>query len=108
MDTESASNVITIELPPGLLADLATTSQTIGDALRLAAAIEWYREGRISQGRGAEVAGLTRADFLDALARAKVSACQVDFDELMEEVDLAIPADRRRLTADLAGEGEPA
>ena len=28
---------------------------------RLAAAIEWYREGRISQGQGAEIAGLNRA-----------------------------------------------
>ena len=31
-------------------------------------AIDWYQRGLISQGRGAEIAGVPRADFIDALA----------------------------------------
>ena len=46
--------------------------------MRLAAAIEWYRQGVISQGRGAEIAGIPRADFIDALAERKVDVVQVD------------------------------
>jgi hypothetical protein len=49
--------------------------------MRLAAAIEWYREGRVSQGQGAEIAGLDRVEFLDELLRAKMPACQVTVDE---------------------------
>jgi len=41
----------------------------------------------ISQGKGAEIAGLSRADFLDALFRAKVPACQVTIEELKEELE---------------------
>jgi len=45
--------------------------------------------GLISQGKGAELAGLTRAGFLDALFHAKVPACQVTPEELAEELRLA-------------------
>jgi predicted HTH domain antitoxin len=79
----------TIELPQGVLAPLAPTPEEAARELRLAAAIEFYREGRVSQGQGALIAGLTRAQFLDALFQAKVPACQVTVDELMEEVDRA-------------------
>ena len=41
----------------------------------------------ISQGKGARDCGLSRADFLDALFRAKVPACQVTIDELKEELE---------------------
>ena len=75
-----------------------------GREVRLAAAIEWYREGRVSQGKGAEIAGLSRIDFLDALYRAKVPACQVTVDELMEEVDRAVASRRERIAPDTAGQ----
>jgi predicted HTH domain antitoxin len=50
----------------------------------------------ISQGKGAEIAGLSRADFLDALFRANVPACQVATEELKEELESCF------LTDDLA------
>ena len=52
----------------------------------IAAAIQWYHRELISQGRAAEIAGLSRADFLDALFRARVPACQITVDELKEEL----------------------
>jgi len=67
------------------------------DRQRFAVAIEWYREGRISQGQGALVAKMSRTEFLDELFRAKVPACQVTVDELMEEVDRAVEANRQRI-----------
>ena len=94
----------TIELPGSVLAGFAGTPEAFARELRVAAAIEWYREGRVSQGRGAEIAGLGRAEFLEALARAEVAACQVTADELMEEVDRAVEAHRGRVAADPAGQ----
>jgi predicted HTH domain antitoxin len=41
--------------------------------MRLAASIKWYAQGRISQDKGAEIAGLSRTAFIDALSRAHVS-----------------------------------
>jgi predicted HTH domain antitoxin len=54
--------------------------------MRIAAAVQWYARGVVSQGRAAELAGLTRADFLDELYRRKVSACQVSAEELVDEI----------------------
>ena len=57
--------------------------------VRLAAAIEWYRSGLISQGRAAELAGVPRATFIDELARRKIDVFTVDFEELRAEIGLA-------------------
>ncbi len=100
MSAAEGTSIFTIELPQGVLEPLASTPEAAARELRLAAAIELYREGRISQGQGALIAGLTRAQFLDELFRAKVPACQVTADELIEEVDRAVAAHRQRITAE--------
>jgi predicted HTH domain antitoxin len=78
---------ITIEIPDDLPLAFAASDEELARQFRLAAAIQWYHQGLISQGMGAEIAGLTRADFLDALFRAKVPACQVTIEELKEELE---------------------
>ena len=102
MSVGQAANLITIVLPQDALAPIAESPEAFANEMRLAAAIEWYREGRISQGRAAEIAGRSRIDFLDALFRAKVPACQVTVDELMEEVGRAAKGagDTQRMAAD--------
>jgi predicted HTH domain antitoxin len=105
MNVQHKEQMITIELPREALAPIAETPEAFAKEMRLAAAIEWYREGRISQGRGAESAGLSRIDFLDALFRAKVPACQVTVDELMEEVDRASARYREFLASHSADQG---
>jgi predicted HTH domain antitoxin len=54
--------------------------------MRTAAAVQWYAQGIVSQGKAAELAELTRAEFLDELYRRKVPACQVTPDELADEI----------------------
>ncbi len=85
MSVGRVENPITIELPAEVLASIAETSEAFAKEMRLAAAIEWYREGRVSLGSGAELAGLNRSDFLDALVRAKVPAGRVETDLSNEE-----------------------
>ena len=53
--------------------------------LRLAAAVKWYELKVLSQERAAHVAGLSRAEFLDALGRFRVSPFQYGPDEVWEE-----------------------
>jgi predicted HTH domain antitoxin len=76
---------VTIALPEELLAALHRSPDEIEVEVRLAAAVEWYRRGLISQGRGAEIAGLARADFIDALAERRVDVAQLDPSELPRE-----------------------
>ena len=51
----------------------------------MAAAVKWYEMGIISQEKAAEVAGISRADFIFSLARFVVSPFQYTADE-MEKV----------------------
>ena len=90
---------ITIEVPDDTTLPFADTDEQFARALRLAAAIYWYDRGMISQGKGAEIAGLSRADFLDALFRAKVPACQVTVEELKEEPRIVATPVRRIVNA---------
>ena len=54
---------------------------------RLPAAVQWYREGRISGSQAAQIAGMTRLEFLDELARRKLDVIKVDLDQLREEIE---------------------
>jgi len=79
---------MTIEMPEGALASLHRDPQGFAQELRLAAAVKWYELGLISQGRAAEVAGLSRSEFLEALGRFGVSPFQYGADELLAEAGL--------------------
>jgi predicted HTH domain antitoxin len=54
--------------------------------LTKSAAVKWYETGVVSQSKGAEIAGLSRADFVNALNQFKVSPFQYNADEIVAEV----------------------
>ena len=78
---------VTVEVPDDAFSALRRSPKEFASEMRLAAAIQWYHQGLISQGKAAEIAGLNRADFLEALFRAKIPACQVTLEELKEELE---------------------
>jgi predicted HTH domain antitoxin len=78
---------VTIQLPDELPSALHRSPTELEKDIKLAAAIDWYRRGLISQGRAAEFAGLPRAAFLDALAARKIDVMHVDIEELKQEID---------------------
>jgi predicted HTH domain antitoxin len=78
---------VTVEVPDGAFSALRRSPKEFAREMRIAAAILWYHQGLVSQGKAAEIAGLSRADFLDALFRARVPACQVTVEELKEELE---------------------
>jgi predicted HTH domain antitoxin len=55
--------------------------------LRLAAAVKWYELGVVSQSKAAEIAGLSRRDFIAELTRFKVSPFQYSADEIVREAE---------------------
>jgi predicted HTH domain antitoxin len=63
--------------------------EALGREIRLAAAIHLYGRGLVSHGKGATFAGHSRWEFIQALGRADVPACQTTADELNQEVKRA-------------------
>ncbi|PZN70596.1 MAG: hypothetical protein DM484_28145 [Candidatus Methylumidiphilus alinenensis] len=78
---------VSIELPETVFSALRLSPKDFVNEMRIAAAVQWYAQQQISQGKAAEIAGLSRAAFIDELFRRKVPACQVTIEELREEVD---------------------
>jgi predicted HTH domain antitoxin len=76
---------IAVELPEDVFSALRRTPEAFVSEMRLAAAVKWYELGLLSQGKTAEVAGVSRQEFLESLVRFRVSPFQATPDELMQE-----------------------
>jgi predicted HTH domain antitoxin len=92
---------VTVEVPDDAFSALRRSPAEFAREMRLAAAIQWYHQRLISQGKAAEIAGLGRREFLMELHHAKVEASQVDIEEMKQEVERDLQARRECLTPDL-------
>ena len=75
---------ITFSLDESTLSSVRQDPEAFTRELRVAAAVEWYEMHRISQGRAAEIAGLSRAEFIDTVSRYDVSPFQGTMADLSE------------------------
>lgn len=78
---------VTIELPETVFSALRLAPNEFVKQMRIAAAVQWYAQQQVSQGKAAEIAGLSRGEFLDELFRRKVPAIQVTLEALKKEID---------------------
>ncbi len=76
---------LTIELPRRLFAVFRQEPEEFLVAMRLTAAIQWYETEQLSQAMAADVAGLSRVEFLAALNRFGVTPFQITAGELIRE-----------------------
>ena len=76
-----------LDLPEELFSALRRSPNEFVREMRLAAAIHWYEHGKMSQEKAAQIAGLDRTQFLDALAREGVNVFAVDEDDLKRELE---------------------
>ena len=77
---------VPIEVPEGFAQRLGFDSdQELAADLRVTLAVRLFEEGRISLGRGAQMSGMQKADFMDELSRRKVSIINWDEEEIRRE-----------------------
>jgi len=76
-----------LELPEEAFSALRVTPEEFGREMRFAAAAHWYHQGRISGSKAAQIAGMSRLEFLDELARRKLSVINIGVEDLQREMD---------------------
>ncbi len=75
-----------LDMPEGAFSALRKDPSEFTKELRLAAAVKWYEMGIISQEKAAEIAGLSRSEFIFSLSRFNVSPFQYTVKEMEEEL----------------------
>lgn len=77
---------IEIDLPDEIFLSLKETPEGLSREIRMAAATKLYELGKLSSGRAAELAGVSRVSFLQALARYGVPIFDLTREELEEDL----------------------
>jgi len=54
--------------------------------MKITALVKWYEEGLISQSKAAEIAGISRQEFLKQLYKHNVTPYQISDEDLINEV----------------------
>jgi predicted HTH domain antitoxin len=80
------SVALKMELPDGAFSALHKSPDEFVQEMRLAAAVKWYEMTLISQEKAAEIAGMSRVDFIGALARFTVSPLQYTGADVLNEL----------------------
>jgi predicted HTH domain antitoxin len=80
---------LTFDVPEGALSALRLSPTEFVKEMRVAAALLWYSRGEVSQSKAAEVAGTSRAEFVDELAHRRIPVVQATAGELQHERDQA-------------------
>ncbi len=77
---------LALELPDSTFSALRLSPSEFAREMRIAAAVQWYAEQRVSQEKAAEIAGQSRMEFIEELRRRKVPAIQINAQELDVEI----------------------
>ena len=73
---------IVIDVPEKVLLAEKTDATAFARELRILAAVKLYELGRLSSGRAAELAGMSRVEFLLELGRYKVFPLEAELHDL--------------------------
>ncbi len=82
-------STVQLEIPEEVLISLKETPETIAKELQLLAAVKLFELGKLSSGRAAQLAGISRVQFLLLLGQYQVSPFTLTTDELERDVNNA-------------------
>lgn len=72
--------------PPGFERAVHLTKDELEQHIRLMAALKMFELGKVSSGKAAELAGMSRGEFLEACGRYRVSVFNYPPEEIEREI----------------------
>ncbi len=82
------SHKIMLNIPDSAFSALRQNPDDFANELLMAALSKWYEQGKISQSKGAEIANLSRQEFLEVLKQHNVTPFQMSKEELDREINI--------------------
>jgi predicted HTH domain antitoxin len=79
---------ITIDIPVEALSALRQNPEEFAREMLEAAICKWYEQGRLSQSKAAEIANISRQEFINLLRKYDVSPFQYSGDDIRHESGL--------------------
>jgi predicted HTH domain antitoxin len=78
--------MLTIDYPEGLEKAVSTTRQELEAQIRLMAALKMFELGKLSSGKAAQLAGISRVEFFEMCGRYQVPIINYFVDEVEAEL----------------------
>lgn len=85
-----------IRYPSGLEQAVHMTKDELEHHIRLMAALKMFELGKVSSGKAAELAGMSRPEFLEACGRYRVTIFNYPPEEVEEELKRDLEEARKR------------
>ena len=81
---------LTIKYPRGFEQAVHLSKEEMEQHIRLMAALKMFELGKVSSGKAAELAGMSRVEFIETCGRYRVSAFNYTAEELEKEIKFDI------------------
>jgi len=80
---------LVLEIPGEVLVSLKESAQEFSKDILILSAIKLYEMGKLSSGRAAQLAGVSRVHFLQSLSRYNVPIFDLTEEELRQDINNA-------------------
>jgi predicted HTH domain antitoxin len=78
--------MLTVPYPQNFELAVSTTAEELEAQVRLMAALKMFELGKLSSGKAAELAGMSRVEFFEMCGRYRVSVFNYDPEDLENEL----------------------
>ncbi len=79
---------LTLKYPSGFEHAVHLSKEEMEQHIRLMAALKMFELGKVSSGKAAELAGMSRVEFIETCGRYRVSVFNYTPEELEKEINL--------------------